>query len=276
MTKNIGALVLGLAAACGPAAAVEPWALYDDFSSTFLDPAKWPATGQERRRLVEGNVARLMQRDLGRTDTDSGRNGASFGNSLTRGTAVKQMRSYVRINAIEMTACSAPSVNTTPTRVRARLVNTFFNTGNRVTGSNVGDVLAQLYMYRDTNSSDPANTVRIEGSVIQCRDSTCIDGNTVGTTGPMGTAILGQNVLLTMEWDRVAKQFRFSRDNGLTWFPVSYNTATLSLDDSSEPGNMFKSIGTRTDVANCASGTRASAYIDAQFDSVAVNKSAAP
>ena len=120
MIKNIGALVLGLAAACGPAAAVEPWALYDDFSSTFLNPAKWPATGQERRRVVEGNIARLLQRDLGRTDIDSGRNGASFGNSLTRGTAVTQMRSYVRINAIEMSACSAPSVNTTPTRVRAR------------------------------------------------------------------------------------------------------------------------------------------------------------
>ena len=276
MIKNIGALVLGLAAACGPAAAVEPWALYDDFTSTYLDPGRWPATSQERRRTVEGNVARLMQRDLSRTDLDSGRTGYSFGNSIARGTAVKQMRSYVRVNAVDMAACSSPSANTTPARVRARLVNTYFSTGNRVTGSNVGDVIAQLYLFRDSNSADPAGTLRVEGNVLICRDSTCADASTVGGTGPMGTAVLGQNVLLTLEWDRAAKLFRFSRDNGLTWFPVSYNTAALSLDDSAEPGNMFKSIGTRTDVPNCVGGPRASAFIDAQFDLVSVNKSAAP
>jgi hypothetical protein len=273
---RIGALALGMGLACGGASALEPWVTYDDFSATLLDPNKWPDTNLERRRMHENGIMHLVQRDIGPNTSDSGRTGTSWGNSLTRGTPVKQLRASVRVNAVDLASCSTPSANTSVTRVRARLVNTFFNTGNRVTGSNVGDVLAQIYLYRDANSADPAGTMRIEGNVLQCADSTCNNANTIGSTGSMGTATLGQYVALTVEWDRPGKSFRFSRDNGTTWFPVSYSTGTIALDDSAEPGNMFKSTGLRTDVANCASGPRSFAYIDAQFDNAKVNKSAAP
>lgn len=275
-TFRIGALALGLALSGGASHALEPWVLYDDFAAPLLDTGKWTDTALERRREQVAGQLRLVQRDTGLSTSDSSRNGASWGQTLTRGTPVRQLRAYVRVNAVSTTACTSPSTNTTPTLVRARLVNTFFNTGNRVSGNNLGDVLAQIYLSRESNTADPAGTLRIEGRVNLCQDSVCNAASLVGSTGSMGTATVGQNVLLTIEWDKPGKLFRFSRDNGATWFPVSYNTAEISLDDSYEPGNMFKSIGLRTDVANCTGGPRAEGYIDAQFDNASVNKSAAP
>lgn len=276
MNKKIGALALALAAACGSAAAAEPYVVYDDFNTSFLDPSKWTANNQERRRNVESNVLRLTQRDWGGVSGASGRVGSSWGENLSRGTAVTQLRSYVKVNALGMTGCAA---NPQPTRVRARLVTTYFNTGNRVTGSNVGDVLAQIFVYRDSNSSDAPGVMRVEGSLNVCTDSTCNLTTFLSGTGSLGTVNLGQYVLLQLEWDRALKQFTFTRDAGTAnaaSATISYNTQNLSLDDSAEPGNMFKSIGTRTDVANCTSNLQANGYIDAQFDTVAVNKTAKP
>lgn len=275
MIKNFGALVLGLVAACGPAAAVEPWVLYDDFSAS-LSPDKWPSKNHERFRSVEANVMRFAQGDWGDTNSSSGRVGNSWSNTLSRGTAVTQLRSFVRVNEVNLTGCAA---NPAPTRVRARLLGTFFNTGNRTPGSNVGDVLAQVYLYRDSNSADPVGTLRIEGSVVMCTDSSCNQATLIGTTGSLGTTTLGKNVLLQIEWDRVANQFTFIRDaTGATpaTAVVSYNTANISLDDSAEPGNVFKNAGTRTDVASCGGGPAARGFIYAQFDNVSVNKTAKP
>lgn len=274
MNTSIAAIALGLTLACGPVAAVEPWVLYDDFAVS-LSPEKWPSKNIERYRQVESNVIRLAQGDWGEMNSNSGTVGNSWSNAIARGTAVTQLRSFVRVNEVSLNGCAA---NLTPSRVRARVLGTFFNTGNRTTGSNVGDVLAQVFLYRDANSTDPAGTLRVSGSVLLCTDSTCNQGTTIGSTGSMGTATLGQNVLLQIEWDRVAKQFTFIRDatgGAPVTAVVSYNTNTIALDDSAEPGNMFKTVGTRTDVANCAAGS-VRAFISAQFDNVSVNKTAKP
>lgn len=274
MKTTIGAVALGLALACGQAAALEPWVLYDDFSAS-LSLDKWPSKNHERYRRVEGNVIKLAQGDWGDGNSNSGSTGISWSNAIARGTAVTQLRSFVRVNELSLAGCGA---NVTQSRVRARVLGTFFNTGNRATGSNVGDVLAQLFLYRDANSPDPAGTLRVSGSLLLCTDSSCNLGTTIGTTGSMGTATVGQNVLLQIEWDKVNKQFIFTRDAtgpSPVTAVVSYNTSTIALDDSAEPGNMFKTVGTRTDVANCAAGP-VRAFIAAQFDNVSVNKTAKP
>lgn len=271
-----GALALGAVLSCSTAQALEPWVLYDDFAAPLLDKGKWPDTALERRREQTGGLLRLVQRDTGLNTQDTGRNGASWSHSVSRGTPVRQLRAAVRVNAVSAIGCSSPSTNTTPTLVRARLLGTFFSTGNRVPGNNVGDVLAQIYLFRDSASSDPVGTLRIEARLNLCQDSTCNAASPIGSTVSLGTATVGQNVLLTMEWDPSVRSFRFSRDNGATWASVAYDGAGLSLDDRAEPGNLFKSVGLRTDVANCSGGPRAEGYIDAQFDNVAVNRSAAP
>lgn len=260
-----GALALGLWVASGPARALEGYTLYDDFSSGVIDPSRW--ADSERSRQVTANTLRLVQKDWGLTNSDLGTQGISWSEGIARSGPVTQLRANVRVNSIGLTGCAA---NPNATRVRARLLGTFFNSGNRSPGSNIGDVLAQIYLYRDHNSADAAGVMRIVGTVLMCTSSDCNSATTIGTSASLGTASLGTNVLLQIEWDRLNKQFLFSRDKG-TPSAVAY-----TVDDSADPGNVFKTVGTRTDVASCASGPRAFGYVDAKFDNVSVNASAKP
>ncbi len=263
---RVGALALGVWAACGPAAALEGYVPYDKFGTTQLDPVRW--SDAERSRMLVAGTLRLVQRDWGPTTSDAGTTGNSWSDSLTRGGRVTQLRAAVRVGVIDMTGCIN---NATPTLVRARVMGTFFNSGNRSPGSNVGDVFAQMYLSRASNSVDAPGVLRVEGRVLMCTSSDCNNATPIGSTVALGTAQAGVYTFLQIEWDKANKQFLFSRDKGVAT-PLPYN----DIDDSADPGNPFKSVGTRTDVANCASGPRAFGYVDARFDNVQVNASAKP
>lgn len=260
------ALALAAWAACGPAAAAEPYVLYDNFQVAPLDPARW--TDFERSRTVTGTNLRLTARDWGSTSSDSGSTSINWGDNITRSGPVTQLRATLKVVEIDMTGCAA---NATPTYVRGRVIGSFFNSGNRSPGSQTGDVLAQVWANRASNSADAAGVLRVEGWVGVCTNSDCSSTMQIGTTVPMGTVKKGSNVVMQVDWDRANKQFLFSRDKGATT-AVSY----AGIDDSADPGNPFKAVGTRSSVASCASGPRAYGYIDARFDNVQVNASAKP
>lgn len=260
------ALALGVWAAVGPAAA-EGYLLYDNFQATALDPARW--FDSERSRTVGGTSLRLAQRDWGSNSSDSGNSFFSWSESLTRGGPITQLRASMRINAIDMTSCVA---NASPSFARGRILGTFFNTGNRSPGSNVGDVLAQMQAIRFSNSADPAGLLQVQGQVYVCTSSDCNSSTQIGTTVSLGTVALNTWIALQIEWDRANKQFVFIRDKGAQTASVSY----AGFDDSADPGSVFKSVGTRTNPANCASGPRPYAFVDARFDNVQVNVSAKP
>ena len=262
---RLGALALGLWTAWGSAAALESYALYDNFSAATLDPVRWQDA--ERSRLVAGKTLRLTQRDWGLTASDAGSNWLSFSQAMTRSGPATQIRAQVRPMALDMTACAA---NANPTRVLARVHGTFFNTGNRIAGSNVGDVYARIYTVRYSNSADAPGVLRVEGQLFMCTVADCHDATQLGATVALGTVNLGTSTLLQIDWDRANRQFLFSRDK------AAPTALAYSVDDSAEPGAPFKGVGTQTYVANCASGPRATAYIDAKFDNVEVNASAKP
>ena len=265
--------ILALLCAAGlaglPAQAAEPWVLYDDFSSPFLDPVKWPDANLERSRLAVGGGLVMTERDWGGTGSDSGRLSFGWSDAITRSGPVTQFRALVKVLAVEATGCAA---NSSPTRSRARLLATFFNTGGRATGSLFGDVLAQVNVYRDSNSPDAPGVLQVNASATVCNIADCSTGSAIGGTVSLGTVSVGQSVLLQMEWDKLAKTLVFSRDQGASTATIPYG----SLDDNTEPGNPFKSMALRNEVANCASGPRALGYISARFDSAAVNKAAKP
>jgi hypothetical protein len=272
--KSICIVALLCAAGLGcltpqPAGAAKPWVLYDDFSSTFLNPDRWPDTNLERSRLAVGGGLALTARDWGGTVSDSGRQSFSWSDAITRSSSVTQFRALVKILAVENTGCAA---NSTPTRSRARLLASFFNTGGRATGSQFGDVLAQVNVYRDSNSLDAPGVLQVNASAFVCSSADCSTSSGIGATASLGTVSVGQNVLLQIEWDKAAKTLTFSRDQGASTATIPYG----NLDDHTEPGNPFKIMALRNEVANCASGPRALGYISARFDSVAVNKVAKP
>lgn len=264
-TRRFGALALGIGVACGPAFALESYVLYDDFALPTLDGNRWSAV--ERVRQVDANAMQLVQREWGLTTSDAGSQSISWSEGVTRPGRITQLRATVRVAALDMTGC-AP--NPAPTQARARVLATFFNSGNRVPGSLVGDVLAQISVNRASNSADAPGVLRVDASLFMCDSSDCNTGGTsIGFTS-LGTTTVGTNTLVQIEWDKANKRMLFSRDQAT---PAAI---TYTVDDNTSPGNDFKSVGTRTSVASCASAPRAFAHIDARFDNVSVNASARP
>jgi hypothetical protein len=263
---RVASLALAACLACAPGAfAAEPYVIYDDFATATLDPARWSAVEYARR--VEGNAMRLIQRDWGLTNSDSGSQTRYWNELVTRSGPMTQFRATLRVNAMDMTACPA---NGTTSNVRARILGTFFNNGNRIAGNSVGDVYAQVTLSRASSSADAPGVLRVDGLVAICTSPDCLSSTFIGSSVPMGTVNVGSNILVQMEWDRANKRFLFSRDKG-TPSAVAY-----TVDDSADPAVPFKYVGTRTTVASCLSGPRAFAHIDARVDNVAVNVSAKP
>lgn len=269
MRRQIGRLLAACAVAwLPPAMAAAPWVLFDDFSAP-IDPAKWPDVGMERARYISGGGLVLMQKDWGNTGTDSGRIVQSLSDTITNSTPVRQFRTNLRVLALENTGCAA---NPSPTRSRARIFMTFFNTGGRTAGSFTGDVYAQINVYRDSNSTDPAGVMQVTGSAGVCVASDCNTSTSIGSTLSLGTLNVGQNTLIQIDWDRATKTLYFTRDQGAAAGSLIYG----SLSDAAEPGNTMKFVGTRNEVANCSSGPRPYGMIQARFDNTSVNKGAKP
>lgn len=247
-------------------AAVEGYTVVDPFGNTVIDGNIW--ADQDRVRGLTGTALRLMQRDVGADTSDNSGTAFSWSAALARPTPVTQLRGIVRVTALDLTNCAANTGYNA--RVRARLLGTFFNTGVRTAGSNLGDVLAQVWLARSASTGDAPGVLRVEGWVGVCQDSTCQGARQIGTTVALGTANVGDSVTLAVEWDRAAKTFNFIRDNGAASGAVTY-----TVNDSTEPSVSFKTVGTRTEVPNCTA-TRASASIDATFDTISVNVKAKP
>jgi len=262
---RVGALALGLWAAHGAATAAEPYVTYDDFNDSVLSPARW--FDAERTRVVVGKTMRLAQRDWGLTNSNSGTQGISWGDTISRSGKVTQLRATVRVTALDVTTCAASG---NAGFVRARVLGFFFNSGNRTAGSNVGDIGAQMYLIRTSNSADAPGVMRVEGNIFMCTSADCNQSVGLSANVPLGTVNVGAAATLQVDWDRAGKQFLFSLDKGAAT-AVGY-----TVDDSADAGNGLKTIGMRTNAASCMSGPRTVAFIDGKFDNVQVNATGKP
>jgi hypothetical protein len=252
--------------AAAGAMAQEAYILYDDFQLPPIDSARWLDT--ERSRIVNGEALSMALREWGGTSSDFDRVGLTWGENITRAWPVTQLKVNLRVNSVEVIGCAA---NPASSRARARLIGSFFNTGVPTPGSLVGDVMAQIYVLRDSESTDPPGILKVEGNAFVCNASDCATSMLIGATQSLGTVAVGQSIVLQLEWDKVAKRFTFLRDNGAQSAFVNY-----TVSDRIAPGNSFKQLGLRTDLENCASGPRVYGAIDVRYDNVSVNAKARP
>jgi hypothetical protein len=264
LSKTIITLA-ALAAAAGAAHALEPIRSFDSFNTVPIDTTRWSDT--ERVRQIEHNALRLMQRSVGAAGSDTGITSINWNENMANPAAVTAIKAKVTVSALTTASCAA---NTSPGQSRARIVGGFFNIGTPTPGSQVGDVIAQVRVTRFSNSTDPAGTLRVQGIASICQNSDCSSSTTIGNVVDLGTAALGENLVVQLQWDQPAKTFLFGRD-GVTGGSVAYTN-----DDSNVPGVQFKQLSTRLDLPNCQSAPRTIGSIDAVFDSIGVNKSAAP
>jgi hypothetical protein len=152
---------------------------------------------------------------------------------------------------------------------RARIYGEFFNAGPKVAGSSLNDVQAQVRIVRNSNSTDPAGTFVVEGRVFLCSDAACAATTSLGAVA-LGTTTAGTPTRVELQWDKPNKRFLFTRD-GNAAVPVSY-----TVSDNDTPGTPAALVGLRLITPNCTDAARPSSVVDAKFDNVYVNKSAAP
>ena len=101
------------------------------------------------------------------------------------------------------------------------------------------------------------------------------DGNAVTVLSTGGSVDLGASALntaetLRVEWEPELNRFNFQRGSN------AKQSVTYEVGDSQPPFQLFRQIGTRTEVASCFSSARRSVSVSAKFDNFAVNNSAAP
>ena len=260
------ALAFPLVLAAAPAQAIEPFRIYDRFTDKSIDPTRW--SDNEKVREIKSGAMRLMQRTYGLGNSDVGFTPTNWSTNLNPNPQnITAIKATITVTALEAIACpSNPAVGD----ARARIIGGFFNTGTPTPGSQLNDSIAQVRLLRFSNSTDPAGLLRVQGLLSICTSADCNNSATVGNVVDLGTVMVGTPVTVSLQWDKPGKTFYFSREGGPT------GTVAYAESDASPPGVLFRQVSTRVNVPTCQSAPRVSSMVDALFDNVFVNRSAAP
>jgi hypothetical protein len=263
--QTLAALVAA-AIPVGAAWAVEPFKTYDNFSTPTLNGALW--TDGERSMGIKSKAFHMTQRYYGSDQSNTGSTYDNFRQYMQVPASITEIRAQITVNAYEVNGCAA---NTSVlSQTRARLNGAFFNLSTPTPGSSTNDVLAQVRVLRLSNSTDPAGVLVVQGAVFQCLNSDCSSSSSIGLVD-LGKVNVGTKTTVQMQWDKTNKQFLFSRDAGAESGSVVY-----VVSDANPPGAPFKALDERQDIAACLGAAPLTGFMDATFDSVAVNKSALP
>jgi hypothetical protein len=258
-----------------PGNAVEPLVLYDDFNATHIDPDKWfggefsvpfPGASTEAIRQIQDHRLRLAYRSFGQTDSDSGRPRHEFMLRFRDPAAVTAIQATVQVTDAATTGCPG---NPEPTLAWAMLGGRFFGTAATIPESAVNDVVASIRLVRRSDATDPPDVLRVRSSIFHCANTPCTTGSGLHFQD-LGPVKRGEMVKLRVQWDRDNHRFIFQRDDG------PEVVAPYTVPDTTPPGIQVKLLDAIHFVPNCTTTPRPMAFIDALFDDVMVNKSAAP
>jgi len=149
------------------------------------------------------------------------------------------------------------------------LAGRFFGTAPSTPGSAANDVAATIQLVRRSDSTDPPDVLRVRSGVFHCRNANCTAASTIHFQD-LGPVKLGEMVRLRVQWDRDNHRFIFQRDDDPEVL------APYTVSDSAPPGIQIKWLDALHHVPNCTATPRPMAFIEALFDDVMVNESAAP
>jgi hypothetical protein len=258
-----------------PGNAEERLVPYDDFNATQIDPDKWfgiecgpepRGASTEAIRQIQDNRLRLVYRSYGRTDSDSGMSRNEFLLMFQNSAAVTAIKATVQVTDAAATSCPG---NPEATISWAMLGGRFFSTAPSTPGSAANDVVATIRLVRRSDSTDPPDVLRVRCGVFHCANAVCTAGSMLHFQD-LGPVKLEEMVRLRVQWDRDNHQFIFQRDDD----PEVLVRYTVS--DTAPPGIQVKLLDALHFVPNCTATPRPMAFIEALFDDVMVNESAAP
>ncbi len=269
-------VLIGVAAAQErPGNAVERLVPYDDFNATQINPDKWfgiefgpepRGASSEAIRQIQDNRLRLTYRAYGRTDSDSGMSRNEFLLAFQNSAAVTAIKATVQVTDAAATSCPG---NPQATIAWAMLGGRFFSTTPSTPRSAANDVVATIRLVRRSDSTDPTDVLRVRSEVFHCTNAVCTTGSMLYFQD-LGPVKHGEMARLRVQWDRDNQRFIFQRDDDPEVI------APYTVSDSAPPGIQVKLLDALHLIPNCTATPRPVAFIEAWFDDVMVNESAAP
>jgi hypothetical protein len=214
-TKLSCTIILLLVLISNPVLALEPFMLYDNFNTIFLDPDKW--TGQEFTNPGLVILESSREIDWGSLHLRSRVYGVSNPQFLNAGTRlfftnsdeVTAIKARVRVTGVEAKGCVGSTVST---RAVVRLAGFFFNTSHEnPTGNVENDVLAYIGLQRVSDSTDKPYLLHAVAYVYHCLNSGCSNVSLIGTHD-FGTISLFKATEISIQWDKDFNQFIFRLD----------------------------------------------------------------
>jgi hypothetical protein len=248
---------------CLVAYAAEPLAPYDDFMATNIAPDKWRDGGEAIRELRD-NQLHLVFESHGQTDSNRGRPRETFVQIFRDSAAVTAIQAKVRVTDVKAQGCSS---NPAPTVASAMIGGVFFGTPTGGSGGTVRDTVAFIGVGSDSSASSDMLWTR--STVYFCANRDCTYGTELHGQF-MGAVKRGETVTLRIQWDRDNHRFIFQRGD------APEVIAPYAVSDTEPPGTPVKFLSAMHFVPNCTTTPRPMAYIEAWFDDVRVNASAAP
>jgi hypothetical protein len=245
---------------------------YDDFNARYIHPDRWwggefspappPRWGAEAIRQLQDNRLRLMYRSFGPKNSDSGSIRNEFVLLFRHPELVTAIQAVVTVTDADTTDCPG---NPESTLARAALSGRFFGGPPSTPDGDVRDMVAFIGIMQVSGFAP----LRAQSFVYSCANRPCTAGMTLHRQD-LGAVKRGETTRLRVQWDRVHDQFIFQRDQQPEVF------AKYAVSDIVPPSTPAKLLTAMHVVPDCTAVTRPMAYIDALFDDVMVNESAAP
>jgi hypothetical protein len=273
ITQLVSGFVLAITL-MSPVQAWEPLVLYDDFNSHLINPDKWFGTSAnfystEGARLSLFRQLQILNRAYGNPSPVPGEAVAAQGLDFIDPDSVTAIKTSIRVLAYQLMGCGDSDLTS---RVRARIVGSFFNTtDNPEPGSNLNDLYAQIRVQRNAGSTDASNILRVYADIGLCKTTNCSGpgGWEEIDSTELGTVRLGQKVTLYLAWDEANEYFTVQRDNETEVLSYKGQVQAKSL-----PSASFKRLQVTQSLANCTTQPRPNGFMSAFFDNVYVNASA--
>jgi hypothetical protein len=270
-----GAVMLIVVLIGVPGSTAERLAPYDDFNATHIAPDKWfggeyswavPSASTEAVRQIQDHRLRLMYRSYGPTDADRGSLRSGLVLMFRDPAAVTAIQAAVQVTDVATTGCPGTFENTV---AWAMLGGRFFGSAASTPEGEVRDMKAFIQVIRWSGSNAPPDVFQARSVVFYCANRPCTAGSELHRRD-LGPVKRGEVVRLRVQWDRDNHRFIFQRDEAPEVF------APYTVSDTAPPGIAVKQLEAMLSVPTCTATPRPMAFIEAWFDDVMVNESAAP
>jgi hypothetical protein len=259
-----------------PGDAAERLVPYDDFNAAYLNPDRWfggeyssgfPGWSTEAIRQLQDNKLRLGYRSYGAKHSDSGGIRSELVLMFRHAAFVTAILAAVTVTDAVATGCPG---NPDHALARAMLGGRFFGDAPSTPEGEVRDMVALIGIVHVSGATDPPDVFRAQSVVFYCANRPCTAGTHLHRQD-LGPVKRGEMARLRVQWDRSHGQFIFQRDEHPEVF-ARYAVPSEIV----APGIPVKLLNAIQFVPHCTATPRPMAFIDALFDDVMVNESAAP